>query len=119
MKTEAQILADLQEIERQNNGGTRRALYDLEHIHEFLALLEAAEPHAIRALVDVAMNSKSDAARVAAANSLIDRKRGKPVQQIDQTIDQRITHVEILVNGEPLKFESPSETADGPSKLRH
>ena len=34
---------------------------------------------ALPALVDVAKNSRSDAARVAAANSLLDRGYGKPI----------------------------------------
>lgn len=42
-------------------------------------------PMAIATLVAVASKSESDAARVAAANSLIDRGYGKPRQSIEHT----------------------------------
>ena len=43
---------------------------------------------ALPALVDVAKNSRSDAARVAAANSLLDRGYGKPaIQEEIEAID--------------------------------
>ena len=47
----------------------------LAKLHEDVRYARDALP----ALVDVAKNSRSDAARVAAANSLLDRGYGKPI----------------------------------------
>jgi hypothetical protein len=41
---------------------------------------------AIEALVAICKNGQSESARVAAANALLDRGYGKPVQAIDNTI---------------------------------
>jgi hypothetical protein len=42
-------------------------------------------PQAIATLAQVMMTSESDAARVAAANSLLDRRYGKPAQAVNLT----------------------------------
>ncbi|MBA9063122.1 hypothetical protein GGQ91_002510 [Methylobacterium fujisawaense] len=47
---------------------------------------DAAREHteaAIQVLVDIAMSGESEAARVAAANAILDRGYGKPTQPID------------------------------------
>ncbi|MTJ81746.1 MAG: hypothetical protein F8N37_12110 [Telmatospirillum sp.] len=52
-------------------------------IAEIRKLAQEHAPAAIEALVEICTNPKaSDAARVAAANSLLDRGLGKPVQPI-------------------------------------
>lgn len=51
---------------------------------------EAAQQYtelALAVLVDVATNGDSAAAKVAAANSLLDRGHGKPRQAVDATVD--------------------------------
>ena len=52
---------------------------------------------AIEVLVNVATNGKSESARVAAANALLDRAFGKPTQ---------------VVTGDPSKLQSASEMTD-------
>ena len=42
---------------------------------------------AFSTLVDVAMNDSSDSARIAAANSILDRGYGKPKADIDEVVD--------------------------------
>ena len=42
---------------------------------------------AFSTLVDVVINGSSDAARVAAANSILDRGYGKPKADIDEVVD--------------------------------
>lgn len=51
---------------------------------------------ALQVLVDVATKSDSDAARVAAANSILDRAHGKPKQSVDvdASVKATITAVE-------------------------
>jgi phage gp46-like protein len=59
---------------------------------------EAAQEYsaqALQVLVDVATSSKSDAARVAAANAILDRAHGKPKQSVDAELTGNIT---IVVN---------------------
>ena len=67
-----------------NPGGRPKVLTDIR---------EAARTHsvtAINALVEIVENTKAPpAARVAAANSLLDRGFGKPESKIDATIIQR------------------------------
>ena len=42
---------------------------------------------AFSALLDVAMNGSSDTARIAAANSILDRGYGKPKADLDEVVD--------------------------------
>ena len=42
---------------------------------------------AFSTLLDVAMNDSSDSARIAAANSILDRGYGKPKADIDEVVD--------------------------------
>ena len=42
---------------------------------------------AFSTLVDVAMNGSSDAARIAAANSILDRGYGKPKADLEEVVD--------------------------------
>lgn len=47
------------------------------------ALAQKHTPAALKTLVDVMGKSESDAARVAAANSLLDRAYGRPAQAVE------------------------------------
>jgi hypothetical protein len=69
---------------------------DLSRVEEFNRMLDEAEPKAVRALIEIAEHGKSDAARVAAANALLDRKRGKPQQsvQVAATVASLNLHVD-------------------------
>ena len=70
------------------------ALDAVRSVADFAAKLDAAEPLAVDALAEIAADVKSPAAaRVAAANALLDRKRGKAPQAIDvsQRVDVRHT----------------------------
>ena len=63
-------------------GAKNRATLDQKR-----TLMEMARDHtdtALAALVEVALNG-SDAARVSAANALLDRGYGKPTQHVDNT----------------------------------
>ena len=42
---------------------------------------------AFSTLVDVAMNGSSDTARIAAANSILDRRYGKPRADLEEVVD--------------------------------
>ena len=42
---------------------------------------------ALSTLVDIAMNGSSDSARIAAANSILDRGYGKPKVDLDEDVD--------------------------------
>lgn len=55
---------------------------------QLLTLAELAQQHtalALKVLVDIAQKSDSDAARVTAANSILDRGYGKPAQSVEHT----------------------------------
>lgn len=56
---------------------------EMDFVDDYTELLEKAEPRAVRALIDIAENGTSESARVAAANALLDRKRGRPTQSIE------------------------------------
>lgn len=53
---------------------------------------------ALRVLASIMTKSESDAARVAAANSILDRGYGKPKQSVDLDADVRtqITEIELI-----------------------
>ena len=56
-----------------------------QHLSE---LAKAYTEEAVQTLVDVARNGRTDAARVSAANALLDRAYGKPaVKQEQETVD--------------------------------
>ena len=64
-----------------NPGGRPRVLADVQE------LARQKSPDAIKTLVGIMNNEKAPpAARVAAANSLLDRGYGKPAQPISQTL---------------------------------
>ena len=55
-----------------------------------LTITELAQANchaAIKALIDVAQNGKSEAARVSAANSILDRGFGRPIQSTQMNLD--------------------------------
>jgi hypothetical protein len=63
-----------------------------------IEIQEAAKKYAgdmIKALVDVALNSESDSARVAAANALLDRGYGKPRQAVE--LSGAVAHAGVLI----------------------
>jgi hypothetical protein len=60
-------------------------------------------PAAIKALEEICKNGESEAARVAAANSLLDRGHGKPTTVLVGDVTQR--------SGEPMHRETVEETA--------
>jgi len=54
---------------------------------------EAAQQYteqALTVLVEIAMNGESEAARVAAANSILDRAHGKPRQAVDANLSGEV-----------------------------
>lgn len=53
-----------------------------------------ASPYAIQALLDVATGGKSESARVAAANALLDRGVGKPKQSLE--VGGKLTLVQLV-----------------------
>lgn len=68
---------------RQNDQHAMAALDAVRIVAEFQAKLDAAEPLAVDALAEIACDTTAPAAaRVAAANALIDRKHGKPAQSV-------------------------------------
>ena len=70
---------------------------ELALVNDYAELLEKAEPRAVRALIDIAEHGESESARVAAANALLDRKRGRPTQSIEHKGDTGGT-VNIQIN---------------------
>ena len=66
---------------REGSGRPRGSLNKttLEQSHQLSELAKTYTEDALMALVDVARNGRTDAARVAAANSLLDRGYGKPI----------------------------------------
>lgn len=91
-KTEAQILADLQEIERRRAAGeydkpkTRRKLPDTDDLIE---LARAAIPDLVRRAVDLAHESENLGQVLAVVKELADRAHGKPHQAI--AVDSKTT----------------------------
>lgn len=70
-------------------------------------LAKEHSPDALKALVSVMKRGKSDAARVAAANSILDRAYGKPVQAVEHS----------GTDGDPIKItlaEIQSRTSKAP-----
>ena len=64
-----------------NPGGRPKAVVSLQ-------LAARAHMHtALRVLVEIARKGKSEASRVAAANSLLDRGFGRPIQSLEMTMD--------------------------------
>lgn len=72
------------------------------------ALAEMARDHAeaaLRTLADIASNGESEAARVSAANAILDRAYGKPPQAIDHkssdgSMTPQPTRIEIVAAGD-------------------
>ena len=66
---------------REGSGRPRGSLNKttFEQSHRLSELAKTYTEDALMALVDVARNGRTDAARVAAPNSLLDRGYGKPV----------------------------------------
>ena len=66
---------------REGSGRPRGSLNKttLEQSHRLSELAKTYTEDALMALVDVARNGRTDAARVSAANSLLDRGYGKPI----------------------------------------
>ena len=54
---------------------------------------------ALEGLAQIARNSTSDAARVAAWNALLDRGHGKPIQGVDLGVQVEITSIERTIVG--------------------
>ena len=57
-----------------------------EHSQRLSELAKTYTEEALQTLVDVARNGRTDAARVSAANALLDRAYGKPVVKEEQDI---------------------------------
>jgi hypothetical protein len=70
---------------------------------ELRELARQYAPAAIKALEEICKNGESEAARVAAANSLLDRGHGKPTTVLVGDVTQR--------SGEPMHRETVEETA--------
>ena len=96
------------EIKRGSRGGARvgagrpRGRRDAKTIE----IQEAAKAHAgdaLAALVDVALHSTSDGARVSAATALLDRGYGKPRQAIEHT--GNVGHAGVLIIPEAQSAE--------------
>lgn len=81
-----------------------------EDIEDIKALARRATADAVMTLIDVARNSKSDAARVAAATALLDRGYGKPAQT---TVVEGLTAINIV----GLDIPPPATLIDG--EVRH
>lgn len=65
--------------------------------HQKAALADLAQHHtesAICALVEVATNGRSEAARVTAATALLDRAYGRPPQALDVDLEARLRALE-------------------------
>ena len=58
----------------------------LSNLSVYQTLAKAYTEDALQTLVDVARNGRTDAARVSAANALLDRAYGKPVVTEDREI---------------------------------
>lgn len=70
---------------------------------------EAAQEYsaqALQVLVDVATNSESDAAKVAAANAILDRAHGKPRQAVD--VDASVEAALSVVERRIVKADNPN-----------
>jgi hypothetical protein len=84
-----------------NPGGRPRALVEVE------ALAREHSVAAIERLVDLMSNSLSDAVRLAAANSLLDRALGKPRQAVAAILSGDVRQMtdamllEIIAGGAP------------------
>jgi len=67
----------------------------LEQSQRLSELAKAHAEDALMTLVDVARNGRTDAARVAAANSLLDRGYGKPASLPPEDVSVRPTVIEL------------------------
>lgn len=63
---------------------------------EYKAMLEKQVPAAIRAIVDIFENGKSEKCRLAAACALLDRCYGRPKQAVDVTNRQQVDQNAIM-----------------------
>jgi hypothetical protein len=76
---------------------------------ELEAMLKSYCPLAISALVSIMRNPKaSDRARVMAANSILDRGMGKPVQRLAADPDSGPIVVQVLTLTDPSEAEGDS-----------
>lgn len=78
-----------------NPGGRKRTDQDLQ------ALIRSYCPAAIQALADIVRTGTNERARVMAANSLLDRGYGKPVQTIKGEGEGGKIVVQVLTLTEP------------------
>ena len=107
-----------------NPGGRPKSVVSLQ-------LAARAHMHtALWALVEIATKGKSEASRVAAANSLLDRGFGRPIQSLEMTMDaglvakkmSELSDIELATLGERVKllgaqgdlFGQPSDDGPGP-----
>lgn len=65
-------------------------------LEEIRAIAGRAAPKMVRVLIDIAENSVSDRAKVAAANAVLDRAYGKPAQLLGDEEGNAISWMELL-----------------------
>lgn len=73
---------------KRPGAGRKPGCKDKATLEQGATLAELARAHtstALNVLVSVAQASESDAARVSAANAILDRGYGKPIQQTEHT----------------------------------
>ena len=73
--------------ERELEGPLERQIRPLESRAPDCPIAKSYKDIAFRTLVDVAMNGSSDTARIAAANSILDRGYGRPKADLEQVVD--------------------------------
>jgi hypothetical protein len=74
--------------ERELEGPLERQIRPLEsRAPDLSELAKSYADTAFSTLVDVAMNGSSDTARIAAANSILDRGYGKPRADLEEVVD--------------------------------
>lgn len=70
---------------KREGAGRKTGAIITEAKRELSAMAQEHAPQALKTLVDIARNGKQEAARVAAANALLDRAYGKPPQALEHT----------------------------------
>lgn len=66
-------------------------------LDEIRSIARRSSPEMVKVLIDLAKNSESDRAKVAAANAVLDRAYGKPAQMLGDSDGNSISWMDFLL----------------------
>lgn len=80
----------------KGKSGNPRGRTKAATLEQIRAIARRASPEMVKVLIDIAQNSESDRAKVAAANGVLDRAYGKPAQMLGDEDGNTISWIGLL-----------------------